>query len=260
MFTKIVCFLSLSFSLLATHTEEFYQSFATLRKNNWEKVIELGKKALEEHSDPKIHARLASSYFYLGNYQAMKNHIDLCLEETLDADSEELLIRTLYLLSAYHRSQESYNEARSVSLKALAKARRLNNKNLIIKTLFNAGAAEQDDPQGNPDQGKKYFEEAIALADTCDLMAHRILIRLGRAYLQTNSLHGSASIVEKLSKEPLSPRNQVHYRILAARVAHAKNDKKEVASQLDQALHEASTLKMEKDIEKIQTLKQSFLP
>jgi tetratricopeptide (TPR) repeat protein len=260
MFTRLISLLCISSSLLGTYTQEFEESFTTLRKNDWARVIELGHKALEEGSDPKIHARLASSYFYLGNYQAMKKHIDLCLEESLDADSEGILIRALYLLSAYHRGQKSFGEARAVSLKALSKARQIDNNYLIIKSLFNAGAAEQDDPAGNHEQAKEYLEEAISLSNPHDIMTHRILIRLGRAYLGTNCLQGSVAIVEKLSKETLSPRNTVHFRILAARVAHTKQDKSEVTKQLDLALQEAHTLKMEKDIERIEALKQSFLP
>lgn len=260
MFTKLVCFLCISSTLLASYTEEFNQSFTTLRKNDWNRVIELGKKALEENPDPKIHARLASSYFYLGKYQDMKKHIDLCLEESLDADSEELLIRSLYLLSAYHRSQGAFAEARSVSKKALSKARQLNNIYLIIKSLFNAGAAEQDDPHGNYEQAKDYFEEAIALSEPHDIMTHRVLIRLGRAYLNTNCLQGSVAIIEKLSKEKLSPRNHVHYRALVARVAYAKQNHTEAAKELDLALQEARTLKMERDVKRIETLKQTLLP
>lgn len=44
MFTKLVYLLCICSILLATYTEEFNQSFATLRKNDWNKVIELGKK------------------------------------------------------------------------------------------------------------------------------------------------------------------------------------------------------------------------
>lgn len=85
------------------------------------------------------------------------------------------------------------------------KAKRLNHTHLTIKALFNAGAAEQDDPHGDYEQAKNYFEAAVSLSNPHDIMTHRVLIRLERAYLSTNCLQDSVAILEKLSKEQLSP-------------------------------------------------------
>ncbi|MCB1067331.1 MAG: hypothetical protein KDK56_04010, partial [Simkania sp.] len=51
---------------------EFFDRFDQLKVENWEELCRKKEKALEEDLLPEeaaqIHARLASSYFYLGDY------------------------------------------------------------------------------------------------------------------------------------------------------------------------------------------------
>lgn len=256
MFTKLLCFLCLISSLFGSYTEKFNQCFDVLKRKDWETVIDLGEKALHEQNDPRVHARLASCYFYLSRYDKMKEHIDLCLEQSLDDDSEELLIRSLYLLSAYYRSQEEFPEARRVIAKALSKARRLDNKPLLSKVLFNAGAADSDDPQGNLEYAKVCLEEGLTLLDPNTDDAHRVLIRLGRVYLLTKCTQAATLIVSKLSEETLVPRTQVHFYTFAAKVAQAKNNHEELAKYLSLGIDLAKQLKMQRDVERLESIKE----
>lgn len=256
MFTKLFGFLFIFSYLFAALNEDFYQSFEVNKEKDWEMVIKLGEKALKERSDPKIHARLASSYFYLGRYDEMKKHIDHCLEESLDVDSEELLVRSLYLLSAYHRSQDSYEEARRVIDKALNKARKIKNNPLLAKVLFNTGAAEADDPKGNLDYAKLCYEEALTLVDPHADDTHRLLLRLGRVYLLQNSLQAASSIITQLSKENLVPRTKVHFYNLALQIAQAKNNPEEEANYYNRGITLATQLKMNRDIIRFKSLKE----
>ena len=258
MFTKLVSSLIIPFFLLSSSTEDFFSSFDILKFKDWEKLTTLGEKALEEKGNPKIHARLATSYFYLGRYEEMKKHVDQCLEHSLDEESNDLLVQTLYLLSAYHRSQSSYTEARNVIEKALHKVRSLDNSVLLAKVLYNAGAAEEEDPKGNLDLAKQYFEEALTLHDPHSNDCHRVLLHLGKVHLLKNAPSVTTTILSKLSNEKLFPRTQAHFFSLSAQLALAKGNKEEATLFIDKGLALAEQLHMTTDIKRLKMLREQI--
>lgn len=256
MFIRILCFLLISLSLFGSYTSEFYHSFDQKKSEQWPSLLEIGEKALEEHSDPKIHARLASLYFYLGKYEEMKKHIDACITESLDDESQELLIRSLYLLSAYHRINKNYASAQHVIQKALTKARAYNQPCLLAKVLFNAGAAEADDPKGDCELAQKYYEEALTYFSPDSDDAHRVLIRLGRIYFLKKEFYKLNPLLSNLSQTNLSPRTCVHFYYLSAQVALAKGMIEEAEKWIEKGLHLAKKMDMTKDYERLESLKE----
>ena len=255
MYIRIILALLFSISLFASHTLDFFHSFDTLKSENWKSLIDIGEKALKEKPDPKIHARLASTYFYLGKYEEMKSHIDACFFESLDEESDELLIRSLYLLSAYHRVNKNYSCAKQVIKKALTKARAHNQLNLLSKVLFNAGAVETDDPKGKVDLAQKYYEEALSYLTPDSDDAHRVQIRLGKVYLLKKEFYKLPALLSTLSKATLTTRTRVHFYYLSAQVALAKGALQEADRWIEQGLNLAKQLEMTQDYQRFESLK-----
>ncbi len=256
MFIRILAFLSISLVLFGSYTSEFYDCFEQKKAKEWHSLVEIGEKALQEQSDAKIHARLASLYFYLGKYEAMKTHIDACMIESLDAASEELVVRSLYLLSAYHRINQHYTSAQQVIQKALTKARALNQPCLLAKVLFNAGAAEADHPQGDIDLAQKYYEEALTYFSPDSDDAHRLLIRLGRIYFLKKEFYKLNPLLSNLSQANLAPRTRVHFYSLSAQVALANDAIEEGEKWIEKGLQLAKKMEMRKDYERLELLKE----
>lgn len=237
---------------------EFFDRFDQLKVENWEELCRVGEKALEEDLLPEeaaqIHARLASSYFYLGDYEAMKKHTLACQSLALDHDSQPYLIRSLYLLSAYYRGQKQFLVAQSTIQEALKLLTEEIDPCLKAKVFFNAGAAWADDPNGNPHQALAYYKNALALFESHSDDAYRTQIRLAKVYLLLGQNKQAWKIIFPLLEQTLEPKTTVHLLYVSAQLHLLEGNQVEALRLIEQALPLAEQLQMKVDVERLKTL------
>lgn len=246
------------FWISLVQANEFFDRFDELKVENWEVLCCLGEKALEENLLPEeaaqIHARLASSYFYLGNYDAMKKHAIACQSIALDQSSQLYLIHSLYLLSAYYRGQKEFQEAQSTIEKALQLITDEIPPCLKAKVFFNAGAALADNPNGNPHQALTYYEKALALLDSNSNDAYRTQIRIAKTYLLVGQNSQAWQILLPLFEETLEPKTNVHLLYVTAQLHLLEGNRQAALRLIQQALPLAEQLQMNVDIGRLKNL------
>lgn len=232
--------------LNSDHTEkdeiELYVTQLESLKNqeHWEKIVLLGEKALKKCLQNGsfdqafiITDQLVSTYYRLGNFARANDHAKDLMLLAKNLNQPELVVNSLYKFSAAIRGQAGQESNQSLQKELFNKAREFTTEALNIcakdcpahqflkaKVLYNAGAAECDDPNGNQLKGIELYQEALNLF--IDLQKndykHRILIRLGKAYFLLGKVHRSREIIEELKKAPLEIRTDMHMKYLEAQV------------------------------------------
>lgn len=205
------------------------------KERKWGELIVKGEQKLEESDLTDqwiILDELVSAYFFLGDYEKAKTCADSLLSIGSKLDNPRLRITSLYKLSAVFRGEGFFEKAKEFSLIALEQAQEKCPDDLFLKIqiLFNAGAAECDNPQGDFAKGVSFYEEAVDLFSSpnpntllskeknYDDFYHRLLIRLGKGYFLLGKHSLAASILDKLSTLPLEKRTLMHFIYLKAQV------------------------------------------
>ncbi len=235
----------------------YFQEFPRLRgEEAWEEIIGSGEKALESASKEEavqIHGHLASSHFYQGNFAEAALHAALCYEIACELEDEDQEVHGLYLLSAVARAEGEFNEAKSIALEALP----LSQGELRAKVLFNLGAAEMEDPQGNLTAARKYLEEAMALFD-CDEDRQRSAIRLGKIELLLGNIEKGKEILDKITPGIKNQRILMHAEYLAAQIEKARGNSELARALAQKALSKARDLQAKKDEIRIEEFCESL--
>jgi len=242
------------------HANEFSTQFDQLKSQDWSLLCQLGEKALieEKLTDldmAQIHARLASSYFYLGEYDSMKTHIIACEKFALDLSSKQYLLRSLYLLSAYYRGKELFVEAQAAIEKALELINDGVDDCLKAKIYFNAGAAYADDPTCDPLQAISFYQKALTLFEQASSDAYRTQIRLAKSWLLLSNYEEAWTALTPLYQVDLEPRVSVHLLYVTAQLEMAQGNFDLALVRIEEALPLAKQLKMSRDIERLQQLR-----
>ncbi len=251
--------------------------FANLKslqeEEKWQEIIELGSLALEKSEGIErfqIIDQLVSTHFRLGNFsQAMEKAEELStLGERLG--DPILVINSLYKLSAVVRGNAGsmldsqvqrrlFEEARSLAARALSLYRESKIEDVILKAkiLFNAGAAECDDVEGDYKKGIAMYEEALTLFKTSEEEFYidyrqRLLIRLGKAYFLQNDLGRTQIIIDQLESQLLKKRTGMHFRYLKAQLLRAKNLKSQALQEAEIGLKIGVELEAKADIARFQ--------
>jgi len=225
--------------------------FDSLKKEEkWEQIVALGEGALLGTIGPQeefaIRDQLVSSYFRLGEFAQAKKHAESLLILGQILNQPELVADSLYKFSAALRGEQQFNDARKFAKDALelCLASCPTNDALKAKILFNAGAAECDDLNGDCAKGIAMYQEAITLftAVKDEDYRQRTLIRLGKAYLLTGNIQESRKIIEELERLQSEERTKMHFYYLKAQVLiaedlhaeakHAALEGKEIATRL----------------------------
>lgn len=261
-------------TLYVTHLDTYFSKVEELKQDeDWRQMVLLGELALTDKdasfSDiAKIHAQIASCYFYLGDYELCAEHANKCHLISEYLDEPNFLIRSLYLLSAHKRTlanlsqdpaekRELFGEARSLINKAINCFDRCNCSLLKAKVLFNGGAAHSDDPNGDLKIATCWYKEAMEIFSS--LGEHndyaRTAIRLGKVYLLQDRISELSTLLDQIQpNESLPQKTKVHYKYLLAQYyAHMHENQKAIPIILD-AMEIADKLGMKVDIKRLQAL------
>lgn len=242
--------------LVLTATTSF-QEFPQLRDQEaWEEIVVSGEKALESASKEEavqIHGHLASSYFYQGNFAEAALHAALCYEIACELEDLDQEVHGLYLLSAVARAEGEFIEAKTIALEALP----LSRGEWKAKVLFNLGAAEMDDPQGNLSAAQIYLDEAMTLFE-CSDDRQRTAIRLAKIYLMLGKAEKGREILDEIIPEIQSKRILMHAEYLAAQIERAQGNKEEARTLAQKALIKAKDLQAKKDEMRIEEFCESL--
>ena len=230
----------------------FFHLKALQKEEKWQEIISRGVKAIKQCqvngdllSEFSITDQLVSSYFRLGHYMTARIMGERLIQiadslqkseqssEVVQEMVSELVIDSLYKLSASIRGlagasqdenqqRELFIQARELMKRALADCSLYcpNNIGLKARVLFNAGAAECDDPQGDFSHGIAHYKDALELFT--DLQEEdyrqRTLIRLGKAYFLMGDLEKSQAIITEVKQLELEIRTRMHLYYLEAQV------------------------------------------
>lgn len=244
------------FFIASAYSGEFFDQFDRLKSQDWPVVCDLGEKALQDDSLPnlekaQIHARLASSYFYLGDYESMVRHVQECRSIALDLSSKQYLARALYLLSAYYRGNLLFEDARATISEAIELTESDIEDCLKAKVFFNAGAAHADDPFGDVFQAIYYYQKAINLFGEASDDAYRTQIRMAKCWLVLKNYREAWDRLSPLFQVDLKPRTHVHLQYISAQVNVAQGEWETALIRISHALEKAEKLQMKVDIERL---------
>ncbi len=242
-------------------------------EEKWQEIVALGSLALEESQGVErfqIMDQLVSTHFRLGNFsEAVEKAQELSALGKRLGDPI-LVIDSLYKLSAAIRGNAGsvsdsqaqrrlFEEARSLAANALIlyQESRVEDPFLKAKILFNAGAAECDDVEGDCKKGVAMYEEALTLFETFkgEFYAdyrQRLLIRLGKAYFLQNNLNRTQIIVDQLESQLLEKRTGMHLRYLKAQLLIAKGLREEALQEARIGLQDGIELDAKADIARFQ--------
>lgn len=221
--------------------DSYFFQIESLKKNEqWEEIVRLGENAQEKCNQLKdlkkefeIADQLVSTYYRLGNFEKAKEKANCLLNIGNELGIPELIIDAFYKTSAAIRGQagdaadvnlqkQLFIEAKNLANAALKLCDEQchANKGLKAKVLFNAGAAECDDPTGNLSEGVKMYNESIIYFKDLkeEDYRQRTLIRLGKAYLLQGNIKASREIIEEMKVTDMQVRTKMHLFYLDAQV------------------------------------------
>lgn len=267
-------------------TKAINQYFAQLeslkKEEKWEKITYLGEEALSngkkdfsltKELEFAIVDQLVSTYFRLGNFAKAKNHAESLVTIGLSLNQPERIADSLYKFSAAIRGEadskshpeeqkQLFNDARKFVHQALEVCHSScpANASLKAKILFNAGAAECDDPSGNYAYGITMYQEALKLFTALgeEDYRQRTLLRLGKAHLLQGDLTKSQQVIEEFQHLQPELRTQMHLYYLQAQVLKAENLTKEAAQIAIEGLAIAIQLNAKADIHRFEQLIHSL--
>lgn len=242
--------LILSGSLFAS---PYFYAFENLRaEEKWPEIVSLGEKHLQEGAPAletmQIHAHLASSYFYLGNYIQAESHARACYEAGCREGERPFQARGLYLLSACARARKEFEAARAIARLALPLC---DETELKAKVFFNLGAAIADDPECKDlSQAEEAYASALDLFQ-CENDIQRCKIRLGKVLFLTGKKEEAGQIVDSILPEIGQERVLMHALYLKAQIENRSGE-------AIRALGIAEKLGAEKDAERIRAFLESL--
>jgi len=226
----------------------FLLDLARLKKEKrWQEIVAEGEKIAaffrekgEYEKEFFLTDELVTHYFRLGEFARACEKSKRLGELAEILNHNKAIVDSLYKLSgairglageAKEKSQEKllFAEAKRYGELALDRCRKdcPNEYSLLGRVLFNTGAANSDDPDGNVAKALSYYKEALEVfkAHPDEDYAIRTEIRLGKAYLLLGQTGNASQIVEKLKKESLEPRTYMHLMYLEAQVAMKEGKK-----------------------------------
>lgn len=202
-----------------------------LKKEAWLEIVELGERALLEGANiplkMAIHDQLVSTYFRLGEFDRGLVHAERLTFLAATICDMEARINSLYKLSATLRGAQLYLQGRKAIQESMALCKGMTNEWLLARVIFNYGALEMEDPQGDLVLATDQLKQAEALfkklGNEEDYLA-RTQIRLGKAYLLRKMGPEARNVVEELRKAALEPRTHMHFLYLEAQVLLMEGD------------------------------------
>ena len=222
-----------------------------------EEAINIASQAGDNKAMMALSIQLASTYFYLGDYQKCEDSARAANKAAIALDDRIAEVQSLYLLSAAHRARGDSQSVRFAE-QALRLCERYvpDDKALKAKVLFNLAAAESDVKPVQLDKAAIHLKDAGCLfkeeGKSHDVL--RVGFRLARVqYLRGNYSEANKTIAGLKSYEK-SPRNEMIYLYQLAKIEHRQSKWQEAAVSGNQAYRLAVQLDAKKDIERIKLL------
>ncbi len=264
----------IAYAAEAAALERYYQQFEALKNaEDWNGIVTLGEPAItaamtmQRSSDAaRIHAQLASTYFYKGEYYKTAEHADRCRELSAFLADGRLLVRSQYLQSAAYRalagkaqnSQQKYLFDLAVASAQGAlrdyNSLDLNDVGLIGKVYFNLGAAYADNPSGDWDEAALCYDMALKhfrTASGSDGMV-RTAIRLARIKLLKGKPQDARALVAEVRPQISSERVRMQLDFLEAQIALVANEPDKARQLAQKALDTANKLGAKEDTIRLQ--------
>lgn len=234
----------------------------------WLTHVRLGEQALKEAAKKhrlvdrtRLAIQLASSHFYLGQYQQAKA---LAEEARVSADRQFLwkeLIESLYLLSACERVA-GHPDAVKLAKEALGILEKKVPDQLFLraKVLYNLGAAYSDGEDKDLPRARAALQEANSIYRQLDQPYDvvRTGLRLARVdYLKKNY---ASAFKEAKSLEPLlsDPRSHMLYHYQLGKILHRQKKWSQARSEAQQALSYARSLEARADQDRCEKLLEAI--
>jgi tetratricopeptide (TPR) repeat protein len=254
---------------------KFFDKYKKLKtEESWQEIIDLGlieinsgKLTREEIS--QIRLKLASCYYYLGNYQETINQAQQASEALITSKNIDSLARSYYLVSAGYRALTLAAITESKKYDYYKKSKSWIDKAILISTdnaaedftrakvYFNAGALQQD-VKANYSEASKYFVQALSLlAKNNDYQDdyNRTAIRNIRCLLELGNIltaeQQAQNLTKKIAKET---RTTVHLLQLQSKIAFEKGNYYESHAYATKALKIAKTKSMSVDVQRLEAL------
>ncbi|MEI6187163.1 MAG: hypothetical protein WCP46_01500 [Alphaproteobacteria bacterium] len=245
-----------------TRLNEFESSYHTLKEQeNWQEIIIKGIRtinndALTNEEKSLIYARLASCYFYLGNYEEARK---AALEGfKLAGDDPNLLGRSLYLQSAIYRATKQQELAFKMIKKALELTNNPKmNEYVKAKIYFNAGALHQD-LFNQSELASQYYKQAMKIYKEYSDDYCRTAIRYIRCLVELGKLNEAKEFFENLQVKEGS-KTFVHLLQIKGKICLKEGDNEKGLLYLNQALAIAQSKGMVKDAERLNELINNFI-
>lgn len=211
--------------------------------------------SLEQTEKADIHAILASTSFYMGDYGAMQRHAESCIHLADDVSDSARKIKGLYLLSAAFRGQQDYSRARETILLATGLLDDHSSRGLIAKVYFNAGAAFAD--ADNPDFQKALncYEKGLIHVNPDSDQYARFIIRIANCYWQLGDGLTARYLLSSLAERDLPPRTLVQWWRVAAPMYIAAGNYAMALSGIHQGMAIAEKQGMKNDMKALNHLK-----
>ena len=233
-------------------------------KGCWHKHLELGTTALaesEQKGDNRtimlLSLQLASSSFYLGDYDHSFKLAARALREGRQQQNKAVQAEALYLQSAIARAK-GQPDAVSLAEDALTilQKERMDDPVLEGKVHFNLGAALSDIPPKKLNQSKQHLKQAYSLF-VANKRNHDAL-RAGLRWTRVEYLQGhypeALKLIKSLELWVDGPRSKMLYNYQLAKVLHRLKDWRKANHYAMEALKLAETLDASRDKARIDTL------
>lgn len=263
--------------LFSSAVEEYFAKTPELKKlESWRKITTLGQKALADESATDkqralIHAELTSCHFYLGEYEDVEAHALGCLALAKSLPKPDLLVRSLYLLSAHQRALGNQAEEPLVATrhflesmqwieKALEFIPHVKSRFIRAKVFFNAGGIYTDSRTEDLQKAVPYYQKALALFKELNLQDeyNRSAIRLGTTYLQLEMLSKVEAILVEIEPLIAMERTLANFYLLNAKFFIKKGKRKKAISKIEKALAITKKLEMTTETETLETLLENL--
>lgn len=250
-------------------------------QEQWQKIIDISFYSMDidnfsNQEAALIHLRLASCFYYLGNFKETSLRAKKALELLQKTKEYDLLARCYYLLSASYRTMalNSNNmQINQCNAEFVTKAHEFINKALLLiqdnnfniksftksKVYFNAGALFHDVDK-NTKQALIFYEQSTDFLSKDKDDYHRIEIRRIRCLLEEDRIEEAFKETLKLEKYiDLRTKTGVHFLQLQAKIAFADKKYKKALYYTNEAIAIAKQKNMKLDIKRLEDLKEKIL-
>lgn len=230
----------------------------------WKKHLELGGLALKQADKTRdarsimlLSLQMASSSFYLGDYDHSLKLAESALQAARQQKDSAAETEGLYLQSAVARAK---GEPVAVifaeqSLSVLQKSM-LDDPVLEAKVYFNLGAALSDTPPKQLEKSRRYLEQAYLLfvANKRNNDALRAGLRWVRVEYLQGHYHEALKLLKSFTHWVEGPRLEMLYDYQLAKVLHQLQRWQEAEIAVREALRLANQLDARKDRDRVESL------